>query len=202
MGDKGLAAALRQVSGLASAVSDQLDIRGLRGAVPSSLAPPLIPGTRAVGTAVTLRYLPERFTAGRLRTEQSSGRLGNHALIAAAREGDVLVIDGEGECDASLFGGVAGKEALAAGVAAVLVNGAVRDVDELAASGLCVWASSRTPVTGRLRMEAVELNGWVGFCRAQVRPGDIVVADDSGICFVPPGSFPEIAHEVLRATED
>lgn len=191
--------ALLQVRGLTSAVSDELDARGLRGAVPASLVPPLLPGMRVVGPALTLRYLPERFTAGRLRAEQSSGRLGNPALAAAARRGDVLVINGGDACEASLFGGLAAREASAAGVTAVLVDGAVRDVDELVAAGLGVWASARTPLTGRRRMEAVELNGWVAFRGVQVRPGDMVAADDSGICFVPPEAFPEIARAVLHS---
>ena len=194
--DPGVVAALREVSGLASAVSDELDARGLRGAVPATQAPPLL-DARVVGPALTLRYLPERLRAGRLAAEGSSGRLGNQALAAAARPGDVLVIDGGGTTEGSLLGGVAATEALRAGVVAALVDGAVRDVDEIVAAGLPTWAVARTPVTGRRRMEAVELNGWVAFRGAQVRPGDLVVADSSGICFVPPEVFGEIAAAVL-----
>ncbi|HEX8927989.1 MAG TPA: RraA family protein [Actinomycetota bacterium] len=194
--DPGVVAALREVSGLASAVSDELDARGLRGAVPATQAPPLL-DVRVVGPALTLRYLPERLRPGRLAAEGSSGRLGNQALAAAARPGDVLVIDGDGTVGASLLGGVAAAEALRAGVVAALVDGAVRDVDEIVAAGLPTWAVARTPVTGRRRMEAVELNGWVAFRGAQVRPGDLVVADSSGICFVPPEVFGEIAAAVL-----
>jgi 4-hydroxy-4-methyl-2-oxoglutarate aldolase len=189
-------AALRGVSGLASAVSDELDARGLRGAVPATEAPPLL-DARVVGPALTLRYLPERLRAGRLAAEGSPGRLGNQALAAAARPGDVVVIDGGGVTEVSLLGGLAAADALAAGVVAALVDGAVRDVDEIVAAGLPTWAVARTPVTGRRRMEAVELNGWVAFRGVQVRPGDVVVADSSGICFVPPEVFPEIAGAVL-----
>lgn len=198
-GDPGLAAALLQVSGLSSAISDELDARGIRGAVPASLAPPLQAGRCVTGPAITLRYLPERFTAGRLSSEQSSGRLGNPALAAATRPGDVIVIDGGGDCGFSLFGGLAARNASAAGAAAVLVDGAVRDIDEILAAGLDVWASARTPVSGRRRLEAVELNGWVAFRGVQVRPGDVAIADDSGICFVPAEVFPEIARAVLDA---
>jgi regulator of RNase E activity RraA len=194
--DPDLVAALREVSGLASAVSDELDTRGLRGAVPASEARPLL-DARVVGPALTLRYLPERVRAGRLAAEGSSGRLGNQALAAAARPGDVAVIDGGGVSGCSLLGGLAAADALRAGVVAVLVDGAVRDVDEIVAAGLPTWAAARTPVTGRRRMEAVELNGWVAFRGAQVRPGDVVVADASGICFVPPEVFVEIAAAVL-----
>jgi regulator of RNase E activity RraA len=195
--DPALIAALLQVSGLASAVSDELDAAGLLGAVPASVAPPLVPGSKVIGPALTLRYLPERSTAARLTASGSAGHLGNAALAAAARQGQVAVIDGGGVTEVSLLGGLAAVDALAAGIVAALVDGAVRDVDEIVASGLPVWASARTPASGRRRMEAVELNGWIGFGGVQVRPGDVAVADDSGICFVPPERFAEVAAGIL-----
>ena len=197
--DASLVAALSGVTGMASAVSDVLDELGVHGAVPASEAPPLQPGSRVVGVALTLRYLPERETSARLRAEGSDGNLGNAALARAAQTGDVAVIDGGGASTWSLFGGLAASNAAAAGVRAVLIDGAVRDVDEIVACELPVWAASRTPVTGRRRMMAVELNGWVNFRGAQVRPGDIVVADDNGICFVPPEIFPDVVSRVLES---
>jgi regulator of RNase E activity RraA len=190
-------AALLEVSGLASAVSDELDARGLRGAVPTSVAPPLVSGSKVIGPALTLRYLPERSTAAQLSASGSAGHLGNAALAAAARQGQVAVIDGGAVTEVSLLGGLAAADAQAAGIVAALVDGAVRDVDEIVATGLPVWAAARTPASGRRRMEAVELNGWIGFGGVQVRPGDVAVADDSGICFVPPERFAEVAAAIL-----
>jgi len=195
--DPGPIARLVGLSGLAAAVSDELDARGLRGAVPARLAPPLIPNVRIIGPVLTLRYLPERYTVARLIAEDTPGRLGNAALSQVARPGDVAVIEGRGGGEVSLLGGVAAKKAQAVGIIAVLVDGAVRDVDEIVPMGLPVWASARTPITGGRRMEAVELNGWVSFCGIQVRPGDVAVADDSGICFVPLEEFPGIVETVL-----
>jgi 4-hydroxy-4-methyl-2-oxoglutarate aldolase len=194
--DPAVIAALLEVSGLASAVSDELDARGLRGAVPVSVAP-LVPGSKVIGPALTLRYLPERSTAAQLTVGGSAGHLGNAALAAAARRGQVAVIDGGGVTEVSLLGGLAAADAQAAGIVAALVDGAVRDIDEIVATGLPVWASARTPASGRRRMEAVELNGWIGFGGVQVRPGDVAVADDSGICFVPPERFAEVAAAIL-----
>jgi regulator of RNase E activity RraA len=195
--DPAVLAALLEVSGLASAFSDELDARGLRGAVPASVVPPLVAGSRVVGPALTLRYLPERSTAAQLAASGSTGHLGNAALASTARKGQVAVIDGGGVTEVSLLGGLAAAEALASGIVAALVDGAVRDLDEIVAAGLPVWASARTPASGRRRMEAVELNGWIGFGGVQVRPGDVAVADDSGICFVPPERFAEVAAAVL-----
>ena len=195
--DLAVVAALLEVSGLASAVSDELDARGLRGAVPASMAPPLVPGSKVIGPALTLRYLPERSTAAQLIASGSAGHLGNAALAAAARKGQVAVIDGGGVTEVSLLGGLAAADAQAAGIVAALVDGAVRDIDEIVATGLPVWAAARTPASGRRRMEAVELNGWIGFGGVQVRPGDVAVADDSGISFVPPERFTEVAAAIL-----
>ena len=198
--DPALVSALTGVSGLTSAVSDVLDELGLRGAVPASEAPPLEAGSRVIGVALTLRYLPERQTAARLRAEGSNGHLGNAALARAASAGDVAVIDGGGIHTESLVGGLAASDAKSAGVVGVLIDGAVRDVDEIRALGLPVWAAARTQVSGRRRMMAVELGGWVNFRGVQVRPGDVVIADDNGICFVPPELFPDVVARVLETT--
>jgi regulator of RNase E activity RraA len=192
-----LVSALAGISGLASAVSDVLDELGIRGAVPASEAPPLEAGSRVIGVALTLRYLPERQTAARLQAEGSNGHLGNTALARAATTGDIAVIDGGGMPTESLLGGIAAADAKSAGVSGVLIDGAVRDVDEIVALGLPVWAAARTQITGRRRMMAVELNGWVSFRGVQVRPGDVVIADDNGICFVPPELFPDVVARVL-----
>ena len=52
-------------------------------------------------------------------------------------------------------------------------------------SGQKVWSTGRTPITGRQRVEAVEINGTVSLCGVQVRPGDLIVADDTGVCVIP-----------------
>ena len=48
-----------------------------------------------------------------------------------------------------------------------------------------VWASEITPVTGKWRLETVEINGEIQMGGVRVNPGDLVVADDTGVCFVP-----------------
>lgn len=194
--DEDLVVRLKGLTGLVSAVSDAMDRRGLSGAVPASRAQPLLPGTKVVGPALTLRYLACREAPG-ASFASPVNRLGTDAMLEAATEGDVLVIEGFPGYPASVFGGVAAQNARQAGAAAVLVDGAVRDIDEIVELGLPAWASVRTPVTGRGRVEAVELNGWIGFCDVQVRPGDIAVADDSGICFVPEEIFADVARTAL-----
>src|SRR5262249_4942810 len=96
-----------------------------------------------------------------------------------------LVVDAGGVKDASCFGGLAAHTAAAAGIAGALVDGAVRDLDEIESAGLPVWAAAVTPRTGNRRLEAVAINRPICCAGAQVRRGDVVVADRTGACFVP-----------------
>src|SRR5262249_11476352 len=65
------------------------------------------------------------------------------------------------------------------------------------AVGYPVWASDITPVTGKWRIETVEINGPVQIGHVRVSPGDLVVADDTGVCFIPR----DVVLEVLEAAE-
>jgi 4-hydroxy-4-methyl-2-oxoglutarate aldolase len=51
--------------------------------------------------------------------------------------------------------------------------------------GYPVWATEVTPVTGKWRIETVEINGEIEVAGIRVAPGDIVLADDTGVCFIP-----------------
>src|SRR4029077_4136021 len=95
-----------------------------------------------VGHAVTLRYLPERTSS---LDGIAPSRLGHGAVVARAAEGDVLVVDAGGVKDASCFGGLAAHTAQKGGIAGALVDGAVRDLDEIESAGLPVWAGAVTP---------------------------------------------------------
>jgi len=194
--DAGLVAALLRVGGLAAAASDALDALGYRLAVPASRFPPLHDGRPVVGRAITLRYLPTR---GPADADDDVGRLAHGTLFALAEPGDVAVLGVAAGITASLLGGRAVASARAAGLAGLIVAGAVRDVDEIVAQGLPVWAAARTAQTGRGRVEAVEINGPLEVGGVQVLPGDIVVADASGLVFVPYDRFEQVARTILTA---
>jgi regulator of RNase E activity RraA len=61
----------------------------------------------------------------------------------------------------------------------------VRDPDGYRTMDWPVWCKGFTPITGKWRMETVEVNGVVEICGVQVRPGDLVCADEAGVAFVP-----------------
>lgn len=197
--DPALLAALLATSGVSAAVSDALDRRGLALTVPASTLAPLdgsATAPAAGGRTITLRYLPARHVPTAMIAD--GGRLMAHrTLFAGAAPGDVALIVGPALAGASLLGGEAAEVARTRGIAACLLAGDVRDADEILASGLPVWCTRRTPVTGRYRLEAVEINGAVEVGGVQVRPGDVAIADASGVAFIPAELFAAVAAEII-----
>jgi 4-hydroxy-4-methyl-2-oxoglutarate aldolase len=97
----------------------------------------------------------------------------------------VLVTDTGGNLDISNMGGQSCTVAQTRGLAGSIVFGAVRDATTIRRIGYPVWSSGITPITGKFRIEAIEMNGPVRVHDVQVIPGDLIVADDSGVCVVP-----------------
>jgi 4-hydroxy-4-methyl-2-oxoglutarate aldolase len=167
---------------LSSTVSDAMDEIGLFGVVPASALRPTIPGSRVVGPALTLRNIEQPYQAYKGAQDRTS-RLAEIEGHNLAQPGDVLVI--EGVPNISNMGGISSTIAKRQGEAAAIVDGAIRDVAESVSIGFPRWASSISPITGKWRIQTVEINGLVHICGVPVKPGDIVVADDDGVCFVP-----------------
>jgi regulator of RNase E activity RraA len=97
--------------------------------------------------------------------------------------GDVMVIDGVPGI--SNMGGISAQTGKRQGEAGAIVFGGVRDVAHSRSVGYPVWSTEVTPVTGKWRIETVEINGEIEVAGVRVAPGDIVFADDSGVCFIP-----------------
>ena len=112
-----------------------------------------------------------------------------------AEPGDVLVI--QGIASMSSMGGVSASVGKRQGEAGAIVDGAVRDIDHSRKIGYPVWCSSVSPVTGKWRIQTVAINRPVSIAGVTVRPGDLVIADEVGVCFVP---F-ERAAEVLAVAQ-
>jgi regulator of RNase E activity RraA len=92
------------------------------------------------------------------------------------------------------MGGISAQTGKRQGEAGAIVSGGIRDVAHSRSVDYPLWASEITPVTGKSRLETVEINGDVEIGGIRVSPGDIVVADDTGVCFIPR----DRAEEVLR----
>jgi len=107
----------------------------------------------------------------------------------------VLVI--QGVADVSNMGGISAQTGKRQGEIGAIVQGGVRDIAHSRALDYPVWASDITPVTGKWRIETVEINGPVQIGEVRVAAGDLVVADDTGVCFIPR----DVVLEVLDAAE-
>lgn len=167
---------------MTSTVSDAMDEIGLHGVIPASRLRPTMPGKRVVGPALTLRNIEQSVQPYKGAQERVS-RLAEIEAHNLAQPGDVLVI--EGIQDISNMGGISSTIAKRQGEAAAIVDGGIRDVAESVSIDFPRWASSVSPITGKWRIQTIEINGPIHICGAPVKPGDIVIADDDGVCFVP-----------------
>ena len=119
------------------------------------------------------------------------------SAIAAAGPGDVIVVANDGRTDVSCWGGLLALGSVARGVAGVVADGACRDIAEAEQVRFPVFSRGTTPRTarGRLRQKAVAEP--VTVAGIVVADGDLLVADDSGVVFVPRAR----AEEVLDTAE-
>ncbi|HSV83483.1 MAG TPA: RraA family protein [Ramlibacter sp.] len=189
---------------MTTTVSDLLDGYGVRGVVAGSHLKPLQPGKRIVGTAVTLRSMPERKTPTQGYLDKEPIKMSTREIYYLSEPGDVLVADFGGDLEVSNMGGQSALVAKTTGFVAAIVNGAVRDVPAINEIDFPVWSAGVTPITGKFRMEAMEINGPVRLRDIVVYPGDLIVADDSGVCVVPGDKVVELIVEAERicAAED
>lgn len=182
---KSLLQELLTYDSLTPTISDILDSMGITGAIPGSALRPVIPGRKIAGPAITLKYVPERLTSAQSFHEKARAKLADRDAYALSEPGDVVVIDGGGRADISAMGGLSTLVAKKYGLAGNIVDCGVRDVGEVRALDYPVWSRGVTPITGKFRFEALEINGHVVCGGVSVYPGDLVVADDSGVVFVP-----------------
>lgn len=123
--------------------------------------------------------------------------------ILAAKPGDVLVIDGQGNTRSSYWGDLRSLSALNAGVAGVVIDGAFRDIEGCDAIGLPVYARGLTPGTA-LKTNQGEMNIPVSCGGVSVQPGDWIVADRNGVCVIRPEELEDVlvrAQTKRRAVE-
>jgi regulator of RNase E activity RraA len=164
------------------AVSDALDRLGLKGSVLG--ISPLWPCPRVVGRCVTVKIKP----AG---LEKSKQHLCTSA-IAAASPTDVIVVDNGGRIDVAAWGGLLSLAAQINRLGGVIVDGACRDVDESRELKFPVFARAAVQVTARGRIMQQACNEEIEFAGVQVHPGDLVIADGSGVVFIPRAKEAEV----------
>jgi regulator of RNase E activity RraA len=169
-------------------VSDALDALALVGIAPGITR--LSTKRHVAGRVVTVRLEPSR--------EVSSKHHLGVLAIEQASPGDVVVVANSGRSDAAAWGGLLSLAAQGRGIAGVVVDGMCRDLDEADAMSFPVFARGGVPVTARGRYSEVSTNEPVAIAGIEVHPGDLVVADGSGVAFIRITQ----AETVLAASEE
>jgi len=162
------------------------DVAGRRGALNGRIQG-LARSMRFAGPAVTVEVRP-------------GDNLMIHAALAQARAGDVIVVDGGGYLGSALTGFLMVSQARAAGLAAFVVDGAVRDIEETCASGFPVFAAGMNP-NGPTKAVAGKVNWPISVGGVAVNPGDLIVGDADGVVAVPRESAEQVVSAVQAKLE-
>ena len=145
------------------------DVAGRRGALHGRIQP-LSPSMRFAGTAITVEVRP-------------GDNLMIHAAMAIARPGDVIVVDGKGDLSSALMGEIMSQQCVALGVAAVVIDGAVRDSEAIRELGFPMFAAGLNP-NGPTKSISGRLNHPVSIGGVTVHPGDLIVGDCDGVTVI------------------
>jgi 4-hydroxy-4-methyl-2-oxoglutarate aldolase len=129
-----------------------------------------VPGSRAAGPARTV-------VCGQ------DDNLMVHAVMAEVQPGEVVVLTMPEPRAVALVGDLLATQAQVAGAAAILIDAAIRDVEELAGMGLPIWARW-VRVKGAMKQTAGEINVPVTVGGASINPGDVLVLDADGVAVV------------------
>jgi 4-hydroxy-4-methyl-2-oxoglutarate aldolase len=145
------------------------DVAGRRGALHGRIAA-LAPSMRFAGPAVTVEVRP-------------GDNLMIHAALALVKPGDVIVVDGKGDLGAALMGEIMCQQAVALGVAGVVIDGAVRDSVAIRELGFPMFAAGLNP-NGPTKSVPGRLNHPISVGGVTVRPGDLVAGDADGVTVI------------------
>ena len=176
MGAPGVKARVPRLARLDScAVSDALDKLQLEGVVTGLQR--LSTTRRIAGRVVTVKL-----GAGGAR--QGGARHLGTTAIEACIPGEVIVIEQRSGIDAGSWGGILSLGAKLRGVAGVIADGPVRDVDEARDHDFPVFARGSTARTARARIVELATNVPITIGQVSVAPGDFVIADGSAVAFI------------------
>jgi regulator of RNase E activity RraA len=176
-----------------ASVSDAVDqVVGKRGYLAHDMRP-YVAGA-FVGRAATalVKAAPPELSTPALSVKHSV------EMIDAANPGDVGVIVMQDTLDVAAIGGLMGTAAKSRGMAGMVLDGAVRDIAELRALGLPVYARSVSPATAVGRWASVSKQVPVECAGVTISPGDIIVAGEDGVVVVPK----DRAADVLKRSQE
>ena len=117
--------------------------------------------------------------------------------IDKAKKGEIIVIDNGGRTDVAPWGELATWSCVSKGVAGVVIDGAVRDIDGIKETGVAMFAKAVCPNAGEPKGFG-EIGAEIVCCGQNVRNGDWIVADESGVVVVPKERAYEVARRALE----
>ncbi|HWD60863.1 MAG TPA: fumarylacetoacetate hydrolase family protein [Humibacter sp.] len=176
-----------------ASLSSQLRKRGLNNVSIDGLRP-LHPEKKLVGTAKTLRFVPNRED---LFASHGGGYNAQKRAFDAVLPGEVIVIEARGDVAAGTLGDILAIRANAAGAAGIVTDGAVRDADAVAAVGLPVFAAGAHPAVLGRRHVAWDADLTIACGGATVQPGDVIVGDADGVLVIPAALAEEVVDAAL-----
>jgi 4-hydroxy-4-methyl-2-oxoglutarate aldolase len=161
------------------------DAMGRTGSMGAEIKP-VWPRARIVGPALTVRTFP-------------ADNLMIHKAVTLAKPGDVLVVNAGGYKDAAVFGDLLGYSCKVHNIAGVVIDGASRDAEGMAAIGFPVFARAVLPM-GPFKDSPGSINVPVSCGGVAVQPGDIIVGDGDGVVVVPMEEAADILAKAQAAT--
>ncbi|UOD51689.1 ribonuclease activity regulator RraA [Orrella daihaiensis] len=151
---------------------------------------------RIVGRAFTLRFVPARED---LATPASwSSPISTRTAIEAMPEGCIAVVDALGVLDAGIFGDILCARMAKRGVAALVTDGVVRDLEGVLDSGLPVWCQGAAAPPSVAGLTFVAWQQPIGCGGVAVFPGDVVVVDQDGAVLIPAALLHEVVSQSVE----
>ena len=179
-------------------LSAQLRKRGLDNVTIDGVRP-MHPGTKLVGAARTLRFVPGRED---LFASHGGGYNAQKRAFDAVGEGEIIVIEARGETGSGTLGDILALRAKARGAAGIVTDGGVRDYDTVAEIGIPVFSNGAHPAVLGRKHVPWDLDITIGCGGTTVQPGDIIVGDGDGVIVIPPALAEEVVDAALAQEEE